>query len=96
MSGILAGQSREHDHQGGAEGGISLHFREWGQQRRRDIFTKRGFTWKITQVSLVLPRRVRMKNLSLTVAKRRQHALYCTFEYLRTSLCIGSSPCGRR
>jgi hypothetical protein len=51
MPGVLAGQSREHDHQGGTEGRISLHFREWGQQRRRDIFTKSGFTWTVTQLS---------------------------------------------
>jgi hypothetical protein len=44
MAGILAGQSREHNHHGGTEGRISLHFREQSQQRRRDIFTKSGFT----------------------------------------------------
>ena len=53
MAGILAGQSREHDHHGGTEGRISLHFRERSQQRRRDIFAKSGFTWRsLSQLGL--------------------------------------------
>ena len=44
MPGVLAGQSREYDHQGRTEKRICLYFREWSQQCRRDIFTKSGFT----------------------------------------------------
>jgi hypothetical protein len=51
MSSVFAGQGREHDHQGRTEGCICLHFREWSQQRRRDIFTESGFTWTATQLS---------------------------------------------